>query len=175
MLDQYARFFTASTGAAAAFIGLLFVAFAVVSHAESEHATRERRKVLAGSAFLALGDIFFVSLVSSLGGPVVFATASLVMAGLGLLGTSRLLPRAVRAGVFARGYPKRTLNLAFVEIALIVYLAQLVLAIALLSDSRSYGLTRALVFVIVALFASALGRAWDVAGIGHRAPDEPST
>ena len=175
MLDQYARFFAAGTTASAGFTGLLFVALSVVNRDESQHATRERRTVLAASAFLALVDIFFVCLVSSLGGPVVFATANVVMAGFGLLGTSRLLPRAMRAGVFARGFPKGKLNRVFVMVAVTFYFVQLVLAIALLADSRSSGLVRALVFVIVALFVSALGRAWEVAGIGHRSPGAPST
>ena len=151
---------------------MLFVALSVVNRDEDQHSTRERRTVLAASSFLALFDIFFVSLVSSLGGSVAFATASIVMSAVGLLGTSRLMPRAKRAGNFARGFPKRKLNLAFATVAVSLYLVQLVLAIVLLTDSRSAGLARALVFVLVALFVSALGRAWEVAGIGHRAPRE---
>jgi hypothetical protein len=175
MLDQYARFFAASTTASAGFTGLLFVAVALANRDESQDATLERRTVVAGGAFLALVDIFFVCLVSSLGGPVVFATASVVMAGVGLLGTSRLVPRAKRAGVLARGFPERRLNLVFVAVAVTLYLVQFVLAIVLLIDSRSSGLVRALVFVIVALFGGALGRAWEVAGIGRGSPREPST
>lgn len=175
MLDQYAHFFAASTNISAGFSGLLFVALSVVNRDESQHATRERRTVLAASAFLALADIFFVSLASSLGGSVTLATASVVMAAVGLLGTSRLMPRARRAGNFARGFPKRRLNLVFATVAVTLYAAQLVLGIALLSDSQSAGLTRALVFLLVALFVSALGRAWEVAGIAHRSSGEPQT
>lgn len=101
MLDGGARFFQASATASAAFIGLLLVALSVVNQDDTQQATRERRTVLAGSNFLALVDIFFVSMVSSLGGAVVLATTSLVMALLGLAGTSRLMPRAIRAGNFA--------------------------------------------------------------------------
>ena len=133
MLDQYARFFAASTSTSAAFTGLLFVAFFLANRDESQHATREQRAVVAGGAFLALVDIFFVCLVSSLGGPVVFATASVVMAGVGLLGTSRLVLRAKRAGVLAPGFPTRKLNLVFAAFAVTVYSVQLVLGIALLN------------------------------------------
>src|SRR6266568_4848771 len=156
MLDQYARFFAASATASAGFSGLLFVALSVVNRDESQHGTRERRTVLAGSAFLALIDIFFVSLVSSLGGTRVLATTSLVMALAGLMGTSRLMPRARRAGNFARGFPKRNLNLAFAAVAAGLYTAQLILAAALLGSSHSSALTRVLVFLLVALFVSAL-------------------
>src|SRR5712692_10410299 len=137
MLGQYARFFAASATASAGFSGLLFVALSVVNRDESQHGTRERRTVLAGSAFLALVDIFFVSIVSSLGGTVVLATTSLVIAIVGLLGTSRLMPRARRAGNFARGFPKRKLNLAFATVAVGLYSVQLILAVALLSNSHS--------------------------------------
>ena len=128
--------------------------------------------MLAGTAFFALIDIFFVSLTSSLGGVRLFATASLVMAGIGLLATSHFMPRARRAGNFVRGFPKRRINLAFACISAAGYSTQLILAAALLSDPQSPGLTRALVFMLVALFGSALARAWEVAGIGHRAPRE---
>lgn len=49
-----------------------------------------------------------------------------------------------------------------------IYLVQLILSVTLLSESHSSGLARALAFVIVALFVSALARGWEVAGIGHR-------
>lgn len=55
-------------------------------------------------------------------------------------------------------------------VAVSIYSIQLILALALLVNSQSAGLTRAMAFVIVALFVSALGRAWVVAGIGLRLP-----
>lgn len=106
MLNQYTRFLTSGTSAAAGFSGLLFVALSVVNRDESHEVTRERRTLLAASAFLLLANIFFVSLLSSLGGSKTFATTSLVMASVGLLGTSRLLPRAKRAGNYAEGNEK---------------------------------------------------------------------
>jgi hypothetical protein len=170
MLDQYVHFFAVTTSTSAGFIGLLFVALSVVNRDEQELRTRERRTVLAASAFLALVDIFFVSIVSSLGGSVPYATTNLVMAMVGLAGTSRLFLRGKRAGNFARGIPKRNLNIAFTGVAAGVFGAQLGLAVALLFDAHNTGLARALVFVLVALFASALARAWEVAGIGRRSP-----
>lgn len=172
MLVQYSHFFAACATASAGFTGLLLVALSIVNHDDHEAGTRERRTVLAGTAFFALVDIFFVSLTSSLGGVRLFATASLVMAGIGLLATSHFMPRARRAGNFVPGFPKRRINLAFAFISAAGYLTQLILAAALLSNPQSAGLTRALVFMLVALFGSALARAWEVAGIGHRAPRE---
>jgi hypothetical protein len=170
MLDEYVRFYGLSTTASAGFAGLLLVALSVVNKDESHPLMSERRTILAASSFLALADIFFVSLVSSLGGTRVFATTSLVMALVGLLGTSRLRLRGVRAGTFAHDFPKRNSNLAFVAVAVSIFSIQLLLAVALLVDSESARLTRTMAFVIVALFVSALSRAWVVAGIGHRSP-----
>jgi hypothetical protein len=126
------------------------------------------RTVLAGSAFVALVDIFMVSIVALTGGPVVLGLASLAMAAIGLLATGRLVPRAKRAGNFARGARARNLNIVFAALSFASYSAQLGLAVALLADSRSGALDRALVLVLVALYCSALGRAWVVTGITRR-------
>ena len=62
----------------------------------------------------------------------------------------------------------RTLNLAFAAISVVGYSVQLGLAVALLTDSHSAALQRALVLVIVVFYGSALGRAWEVTGITRR-------
>src|SRR5580698_8417076 len=91
---HFENFFITSAGASAAILGLLVVAVTVVNSDDANPATRELRTVLAGSAFLALADIFIVSIVALTGGSVVLALASLVMGVFGLLATRRLIPRA---------------------------------------------------------------------------------
>ena len=172
LLGHYEMFFATSAGASAAILGLLVVAVSVVNADDTDASTRERRTVLAGSAFLALVDAFFVSLVVLTGGAAVFAVSNLVMAMVGLLATSRLIPRAKRAGNFSRGFPTRRLNLTFAVISVGGFSIQLGLAIALLVDSQNTALQRALVLVVVGLFASALGRAWEVTGIRQRLSPE---
>jgi hypothetical protein len=100
--------------------------------------TRQNRTVLAGSAFVALVDIFLVSTV------------------------------ALTGGHFSRGFRTRKLNIAFALISVGTCSVQLGPAIALLTDTRSTALQHALVLVIVALYCSALGRAWEVTGITRR-------
>jgi hypothetical protein len=168
VVGHYQNFFIASAGASAAILGLLVVAVSVVNADDQNPATRELRTVLAGSAFLALADIFIVSIVALTGGSVVFGLSSLAMATFGLVATRRLIPRAKRAGNFSRSSPTRTLNIAFASISVVAYPAQLGLAVALVANSHSGGLQRALVLVIVALYCSALGRAWVVTGISRR-------
>ncbi len=172
MVGHYETFFAASAGASAAILGLLVVAVSVVNADDSDAKTRERRTVLAGSAFLSLVDVFFVSLVALTGGATVFGIANLVMAIVGLLATSRLIPRARRAGNFSRGFPTRTLNITFAVVSVGGYSIQLGLAVALLADPQSSALQRALVLVVVALFGSALARAWEVTGVTRRGTPE---
>ena len=168
MVGHYESFFTASAGASAAILGLLVVALSVVNADDANATTRELRTVLAGSAFVVLVDIFFVSIVALTGGSVVFGLASIAMAAIGLLATRELIPRARRAGNFSAGSRTRTLNIAFASISVVGYSAQLGVAVALLANARSAGLQRALVLVIVVFYASALGRAWEVTGITRR-------
>jgi hypothetical protein len=168
-VGHYGSFFTASAGASAAILGLLVVALSVVNADDDNPTTRELRTVLAGSAFVALVDIFIVSIVALTGGSVVFGLSSLAMGSVGLLATRQLIPRAKRAGNFSRSSRTRTLNIAFASISAGAYAAQLILAVALLANTHSAGLQRALVLVIVALYGSALGRTWVVTGITRRA------
>src|SRR5215472_10732856 len=167
-MGRYESFFIASAGASAGILGLLVVAVSVVNADDANPATRELRTVLAGSAFLALVDIFFVSMVALTGGSAVFGLSSLAMAAVGLLATRRLIPRAKQAGNFSRGFRARNLNITFASISVGSYSVQLVLAVALLANTQSAALQRALVLVIVALYCSALGRAWVVTGITRR-------
>jgi hypothetical protein len=68
VVGHYEDFFIASAGASAAILGLLVVAVSVVNADDANPTTRERRTVLAGSAFVALVDIFIVSIVALTGG-----------------------------------------------------------------------------------------------------------
>jgi hypothetical protein len=165
---RFEDFFIASAGASAAILGLLVVALTVVNTDDADPATRELRTVLAGSAFVVLVDVFFVSIVALTGGPALLALASLVMAVVGLLATRQLIPRARRAGNFARGSRSRSANIVFAGVSMVGYAAQLGCAVALLFDTSSIALQRALVFVLVVFYASALGRAWVVTGITRR-------
>jgi hypothetical protein len=168
VVGHYDNFFIASAGASAAILGLLVVAVSVVNADDRDPTTRENRTVLAGSAFVALVDIFLVSIVALTGGAVSFGLSSLAVAAIGLLATRRLVPRARRAGNFSRGFRTRKLNIAFAAISVVSYSVQLGLAIALLVNAHNAGLQHALVLVIVALYCSALGRAWEVTGITRR-------
>jgi hypothetical protein len=168
VVGHYESFFSVSTSASAAILGLLVVAVSVVNADDANPTTRELRTVLAGSAFVVLVDVFFVSIVALTGGAVVFGLSSMAMATVGLLATRRLIPRAQRAGNFSSSSRNRRLNIAFASISVVGYSVQLGLAVALLANAQSAALQRALVLVIVGFYGSALGRAWEVTGITRR-------
>jgi hypothetical protein len=168
VFGHYESFFTASAGASAAILGLLVVALTVVNVDDADERTRELRTVLAGSAFVVLVDIFFVSILALSGGAVVFALSSIGVAIMGLWATRMLIPRARRAGNFSAGSQTRRLNLVFAGTSVVGYSLQLALGIALLIVPGSAALQRALVLLIVVFYASALGRAWEVGGITRR-------
>jgi hypothetical protein len=168
VVGHYEGFFIASAGASAAILGLLVVAVSVVNTDDANTVTRELRTVLAGSAFVVLVDIFFVSIVALTGGAAVLGAASGVMAIVGLAATKVLIPRARRAGNFSADSQTRTLNLVFALTSVIGYAIQFGLGIALLVVPDSAALQRALVLILVVFYASALGRAWEVTGITRR-------
>jgi hypothetical protein len=172
VVGHYENFFITSAGASAAILGLLVVAVSVVNADDANPTTRELRTVLAGSAFVALVDIFMVSIVALTGGSVVFGLSSLAMASVGLLATRQLIPRARRAGNFSPASRTRELNIAFASISVGAYSVQFGLAVALLADTHSAALQRSLVLVIVALYCSTLGRAWVVTGITRRGMED---
>jgi hypothetical protein len=66
-VGHYESFFITSAGASAAILGLLVVAVSVVNADDANPTTRELRTVLAGSAFVALVDIFLVSIAALTG------------------------------------------------------------------------------------------------------------
>jgi hypothetical protein len=168
VVGHYENFFIASAGASAAILGLLVVAVSVVNADDAEDASRELRTVLAGSAFVALVDIFLVSIVALTGGSVAFGLSSIAMAIVSLLATRRLIPRAKRAGNFSPDFRARKLNIAFASISVGSYSAQFGLAAALLANTQNSALQHALVLVIVALYCSAIARSWEVTGITRR-------
>src|SRR5580692_4883680 len=140
VVGHYENFFIASAGASAAILGLLVVAVSVVNADDADATTRELRTVLAGSAFVVLVDIFFVSIVALTGGSVVLGLSSIAMATIGLLATRRLIPRAKRAGNFSSRSRNRKLNIAFASTSVGGYSVQFGLALALLANTQSAAL-----------------------------------
>src|SRR5579884_4402005 len=86
-------FLIACVGASASFIGLLFVALSVVlTRIEENSELRFRDRRLAETSFIALADIFFVS-ISALISISNIGVVSLIAAFFGILNVYRLFSR----------------------------------------------------------------------------------
>ena len=161
MFDAYRGFFTASAGASAAFIGLLFVALSFIDEANVDEATRSWRRIMANSSFAQLVNIFFVSMAGLLPDPHNFAPVGIVMGVLGMGVAIRLLPHVT--AINGRRIPT-VLGL----IATAGYLLEIVTGIGLLRSPQDPQLMSYFVLAIIILYAGALSRAWEVTGIKRR-------
>ncbi len=142
-------FFAASVGSAAALIGLLFVAITLAPDTVFGASADPRKRAQAASAFVALANVFFVSL-AALAGPaapriVVVLAYQIVREGM-LVG--RLFPGALGLRRFA-------------PLSLCIYACELVLAARL---SLGVGDGHGLLYIALGLYGYALGAAWMLVG-----------
>jgi hypothetical protein len=151
-LSEYHDFFGASVGAAAALIGLLFVAVSIAPERTFGESADRLRRADAERAFAALGNIFFVSLAAVL--PRSSLEAIAVIAALTLIQVARLAFIAWRT----RGdtYPWTQLGL----ISVVIYAFQLSLAVRMIFGSDTDGL----IWVVFGLYSYALGTSWGLLG-----------
>jgi len=152
---DYKDFLIAVVTAAASFIGLLFVAMTLIidkSGKTKKQVTAEN--ILAEGSYIALLDLFFVSLVAL----IPHTNLGYIMIIMGILGvgnSGRLLRAGMRDGV-SRG---------ILGISTVVYVVQIVYGIFMLAHSN-HAINSALFLIIVfTLFSSALGRAWELTGV----------
>jgi hypothetical protein len=146
-------FFAASVGAAAAFIGLLFVAVTLAPERIFGPEAHPKRRADAIGAFAALGNVFFVSLVG------LMPTENYdVMLGVAVLSIFRLVREAYRAS--KRISLLRVLQ-TFGIVPLIVYVAEFVVVLLLRAGLTSIG---GLLGIILGLYAYALATSWGLLG-----------
>ena len=155
------EFFIASTGASATLLGLLFVAIAVEPKSiVGEHSPVESR-ARASSAYTALLNIFFISLLgtirtSNLG------HLSLILAAVGLTNTL-----GIGVNLWRESPRRRSLLISRVGLLLgstVVYTLELWYAWQIAKDPGNTAHINTLAYVLIALYAVALGRAWELLG-----------
>jgi hypothetical protein len=159
--EKMVNYFIASTGASAALVGLIFVAISLAPKETVMSGAAPERRAVAGSSFLALVNIFFISLAAlntsdTLGWPV------LVLSTIGLVHSLWLgIPLFTRKRSRGRLIP----NILLVLLSLVVYANELYHAVNLLHDpgdaSNVYGLAGTLQYV----YAIGLVRAWELLGV----------
>ena len=149
-------FFSASVGAAAAFIGLLFVAVTLAPHRVFGTEANPRRRAEATQAFVALGNVFFVSLSALIPGSGL--TVILVIA---IFSVSQLLYE-VRAS--ARIHTLRNVLFGFGAVSLGIYVAEFIIVLRILIYGTGF---QGLVWVVFGLYAYALATSWRILRAGE--------
>ena len=163
MFHEYTGFFAASAGAAAAFIGLLFVALSFIDGEDADTKDRTWRRIMASSSFSQLTNVFFVSMVGLTPDARNVAIAGVVMSALGLLISLKLLPQTLDTPKTGQARPS-VLGLFAVG----AYVIEFVACVYLLHSPNDPNALRLLVLTLFMLYAGALARAWEIAGIKRR-------
>ena len=157
--SAYQAFFTASTAASAALIGLLFVSVSIAPERVFGGQAEATRQAQALSAFTALVNVFFISFGSLIPnvpvGPLV--TIVTIPASLQTLSLLLLLPRWRSEGAARRG--------VFLFLAsAAVYGYEMAIGVQLWRDPSNMGSLTGLLELLLGAYAIGLGRAWELLG-----------
>jgi hypothetical protein len=141
--EAFVNYFLGSSGASAALIGLLFVAISIAPERVFGEQAHAEQRAIAVSAFLALLDAFFVSLVA-------------------LIPTARLgrhLWDERREGR-APGIHRPTLLLG----SFVIYGMEIGIAVALIGAPHHAGYVYGLAYLLLGDYGLGIGRAWELLG-----------
>jgi hypothetical protein len=157
--DDFLGYFTAAAAAAGALIGLLFVSISLRPDTVFGAKAAADGRALAGSAFTALVNAFFVSLLAlmpqdNLGWPAA------ILGGYSLFRTLQLHWRIGR----------RSLHLASLILSSGTYLWQLVTGVQLVERPHDSSLVYTVAYLLIASFSLALIRAWALLQGRHISP-----
>lgn len=153
--NDYTDFLVAVVTASASFIGLLFVAMTLTTdntNKSKKQITTE--KIMAEGSYIALLDLFFVSLVGLLPNAHI-GYPMLIMGMLGISNSYRLSKVGLRDDV-SRG---------LLGASTITYVAQFIYGIYIVSHHDHVINTSIFLAIVLILFGSALGRARELTGI----------
>lgn len=153
----------ASAGAAAALIGLLFVAISVRPERVFGEAAEAQNSLVASASFMALLNAFFISLGALIPG-VNLSTFILIISPVSILNSAALAVDAFRQT--SRAAAMRALG--FVVVALVLYGYELTNALRLLqapgNDIPVYNTAGAL----LGIYVYGVARAWQLLGANRR-------
>ncbi len=157
--SEFETFFLASVGASAALIGLLFVSVSVAPERVFGGQSDVARQAQALSAFTALSNIFFISLMSLIP-EVLFGLVVWIASIPALVQTLALLrhARKWREGrIVVRG-------LVLFLFSAGIYGYEFALGIQMWRHPADKGALISLLFVLIGAYAVGLGRAWELLG-----------
>lgn len=159
--ESFYGFFQGSSAASGALIGLLFVAVTLRPESIFGEKAAQKGMAMAGSAFTALVNAFFLSL-SALLPKVGFGYWAVALSLVSLYSTWALNRRIVLQG------SERLILL----VSLVVYLVELVNGVWLVARPHDTSIVYNLTDSIIAAFAVALFRAWGLIQGRHTETDQ---
>lgn len=160
----FLTFFTASAGAGAALVGLLFVAVSLApEQIVTRHAPVERQAV-AGSAFTALANVFFISLAALIP-RVDFGLFVIPISIVSLLMT---LSPALALFRVRKGWASLLRRGVLVCVSLALYGLELSNGIGILNHPAQQGFIYGLAFILLGIVFLGLIRAWELLGAHQR-------
>jgi hypothetical protein len=155
------EFFTASTGASATLLGLLFIAIAVEPKSIVGEQSPVESRSRASSAYTALLNVFFISLLGTIRTSGL-GYMSLILAAVGLANTLGIGVKLWRESPRRRRVLSSGVGLLLGST--VVYTLELWYAWQIVKDPGNTAQIYTLAYLLVALYAVALGRAWEVLG-----------
>lgn len=165
---SFANYFMAMAGAGGALIGLLFVAISInpermfgrMAHAESQ--------AVAGSAFSALANGFFISAAGLLPGSAVIGPTALVLSIVALFNSGvlafRVMPRLYHRARRTGRWHGVVGMAVMILISIGVYGDELINAIALVRTPSGTGSIFVLATLVLVVYGIALVRSWELLG-----------
>jgi hypothetical protein len=160
---EFANFFIASASAGAALVGLLFVAISIAPEQIVTRRAPVERQAVAGSAFTALINAFFISLVALIPH---LNVGTLIVPFICLCLVTTLI-QAWQLLRLPKGWQSLLRRAFLVVLSLFLYGLELLNALHLSTDPSQAGDLYGLIFVLVGVFALGLIRAWELLGV-HR-------
>jgi hypothetical protein len=158
-------FFTASAGAGAALVGLLFVAVSISPERTVMRSAPLHRQVTASSTFTAMINAFFISLVAVVPG-YNLAIIVLVMGSMAFVTSLalgwHLLGEQRRGGKL--GSSTSLSGMLLILAGLGLYGFELAQGFQLVQHPTDINIVKTLVGVIVAVYGLGLARAWELLG-----------
>jgi hypothetical protein len=156
---EFQPFFSASVAASAALIGLLFVSVSIAPERVFGLQSDAVRQAQALSAFTALANVFFISMMALIP-EVLFGLVVTVVSLPAILQTLALLSLVKpwhRSGILGRG-----MFLFLASAAIYGY--ELSVGIQMSRNPNSVGNVISLLFILMGAYAVGLGRAWELLG-----------
>ena len=159
--EKMINYFIASTGASAALVGLIFVAISLAPKETVMPGAAPERRAVAGSSFLALINIFFISL-SALDTSNNLGWNVLILSLIGLINSLWLgIPLFTRN----RSQGHLIANIILVLLSIFAYGSELFQAVSLIRNPGDSGAVNELASILVYIYAIGLLRAWELLGV----------